>query len=125
MKIALGVDSAGKPLLDVVSAHLNARADVVVTDLGSAGFYAGIGVCIAANKVPGIRAALTHDAFSAERVAKSNNAQIITTGARVIGPELAKGIVDVFLASEFDPNGPSAKNVDATGKIDQKYGKSL
>ena len=46
-------------------------------------------------------------------------------GARVIGPELAKGIVDVFLASEFDPNRPSAKNVDATGKIDQKNGKSL
>jgi ribose 5-phosphate isomerase RpiB len=86
---------------------------------------AGIGVCIAANKVPGIRAALTRDAFSAERVAKSNNAQIITMGARVIGPELANGIVDVFLASEFDPNGPSAKNVDATGKIDQKNGKSL
>ena len=92
MKIGLGADSAGKPLLDVVSAHLNSRADVVVTDLGSAGFYAdiadrvassvqageherdsvlraGIGVGIAANKVPGIRAALTHDAFSAERVA--------------------------------------------------------
>jgi D-erythrulose 4-phosphate isomerase len=69
MKIALGVDSAGKPLLDVVSTHLNARADVVVTDLGSAGFYAGIGVGIAANKVSGVRAALTHDAFSAERVA--------------------------------------------------------
>jgi ribose 5-phosphate isomerase B len=135
-------------LLDVVSTHLNARADVVVTDLGSAGFYAGIadlvassvpageherdsvlragiGVCIAANKVPGIRAALTHDPFSAERVAKSINAQIITTGARMIGPELANGIVDVFLASEFNPNGPSAKKVDATGQIDQKYGESI
>ncbi len=54
----------------------------------------GIGVCISANKVPGIRAALTHDTYSAERAAKSNNAQIITMGARVIGPELAKAIVD-------------------------------
>jgi RpiB/LacA/LacB family sugar-phosphate isomerase len=149
MKVALGADSAGKPLLDVVSAHLNARADVVVTDLSTPGFYAdvadrvassvqageherailfcgtGIGVCIAANKVPGIRAALTHDAYSAERAAKSNNAQIITMGARVIGPELAKTIVDVFLASEFDPDGPSASNVDAIGKIDQKYGKTV
>jgi ribose 5-phosphate isomerase RpiB len=43
----------------------------------------------------------------------------------MIGPELAKGIVDVFLASEFDPNGPSPKKVDATGQIDQKYGKSI
>ena len=66
----------------------------------------GIGVCISANKVPGIRAALTHDTYSAERAAKSNNAQIITMGARVIGPELAKAIVDAWLASEFDPAGP-------------------
>ena len=53
---------------------------------------------ISANKVPGIRAALTHDTYSAERAAKSNNAQIITMGARVIGPELAKAIVDAWLA---------------------------
>jgi len=147
MKIALGADSAGKPLLDVVAAHLRKRSDVVVTDLSTVGFYAdvadrvasslnagenerailfcgtGIGVCISANKVPGIRAALTHDTYSAERAAKSNNAQIITMGARVIGPELAKAIVDVYLASEFDPEGPSASNVEAIGKLDAKYGK--
>ena len=85
----------------------------------------GIGVSIAANKVPGIRAALTHDTYSTERAAKSNNAQIITMGARVVGPELAKAIVDMFLASTFDPRGPSASNVDAIGKIDAKYGKSV
>ncbi|MBV8662518.1 MAG: RpiB/LacA/LacB family sugar-phosphate isomerase [Hyphomicrobiales bacterium] len=148
MRIALGADSAGKPLLDVVAAHLQKRGDEV-TDLSTAGFYAdvadrvgsavlageherailfcgtGIGVCISANKVPGIRAALTHDTYSAERAAKSNNAQIITMGARVIGPELAKAIVDTFLASDFDPQGPSAKNVRAIGEIDVKYGKSL
>jgi ribose 5-phosphate isomerase B len=147
MRIALGADSAGNPLLDVVAAHLRKRSDVVVTDLSTAGFYAdvadrvassvkagenerailfcgtGIGVCISANKVPGIRAALTHDTYSAERAAKSNNAQIITMGARVIGPELAKAIVDVYLASEFDPEGPSASNVEAIGRLDAKYGK--
>ena len=78
----------------------------------------GIGVCISANKVPGIRAALTHDTYSAERAAKSNNAQIITMGARVIGPELAKAIVDTWLASEFDPKGASAANVEAINKLD-------
>ena len=78
----------------------------------------GIGVCISANKVPGIRAALTHDTYSAERAAKSNNAQIITMGARVIGPELAKSIADAWLASEFDPNGPSAGNVQAIDRLD-------
>ncbi|WP_104663021.1 D-erythrulose-4-phosphate isomerase [Ensifer adhaerens] len=142
MKIAIGADSAGKPLLDVIAAHLGSRSDVEVVDLSQSGFYAdlaqnlaqqvvegkhdrgilfcgtGIGVCISANKVPGIRAALTHDTYSAERAAKSNNAQIITMGARVIGPELAKSIVDTWLASEFDPNGSSAGNVEAINRLD-------
>ena len=69
--------------------------------------------------VPGIRAALTHDTYSAERAAKSNNAQVITMGARVIGPELAKAIVDTWLASSFDPTGPSAANVDAINRLDK------
>lgn len=142
MKVVIGADSAGKPLLDVIAAHLRSKPEVELTDLSQSGFYAdlsdkvgreivdgrfergilfcgtGIGVCISANKVPGIRAALTHDTYSAERAAKSNNAQIITMGARVIGPELAKAIVDAWLASEFDPDGPSAGNVDAINRLD-------
>lgn len=47
-----------------------------------------------------------------------NNAQIITVGARVIGPELAKTIVDTWLASDFDPKGSSAKNVEAINRLD-------
>jgi RpiB/LacA/LacB family sugar-phosphate isomerase len=78
----------------------------------------GIGVAISANKVPGIRAAQTHDTYSAERAAKSNNAQVITMGARVIGSELAKAIVDMFLASDFDPQGSSAGNVAAIDRLD-------
>jgi D-erythrulose 4-phosphate isomerase len=147
-RIALGADSAGKPLLDVIAAHLKGKAGVAVDDLSKQGFYAdiadgvgnailgggydrgilccgtGIGVCISANKVPGIRAALTHDTYSAERAAKSNNAQIITMGARVIGPELAKAIVDAWLASAFDPKGPSAENVKAIDQLDRKYAKA-
>ena len=142
MKIVLGADGAGKPLLEVIAAHLARRPDLTVTDLSEPGFYAdvaakaaravvageydrgllfcgtGIGVCISANKVPGVRAALTHDTYSAERAAKSNNAQIITMGARVIGPELAKAIADAWLACEFDPAGPSAANVAAIDRLD-------
>ncbi len=149
MKIALGADSAGKPLLDVIAAHLKTRSDLTVVDLSKQGFYAdisdgvanaildgqyergilccgtGIGVCISANKVPGIRAALTHDTYSADRAAKSNNAQIITMGARVIGPELAKAIVDTWLAAQFDPKGSSAENVKAIDRLDEKYAKTL
>jgi D-erythrulose 4-phosphate isomerase len=144
MKIAVAGDSGGLPLVQVIEAHLNGKTGVTVTNLSAAGFYAdlassvsrdvlkgdydrailccgtGIGVCISANKVPGIRAALTHDTYSAERAAKSNNAQIITMGARVIGPELAKAIVDIYLASEFDPSGASAANVDAINKLDTR-----
>ncbi|MET3649565.1 D-erythrulose-4-phosphate isomerase [Phyllobacterium ifriqiyense] len=143
MKIAIGADSAGKPLLDVIAAHLATKPEHVVVDLSQSGFYAdlsqklaqtivdgtnergilicgtGIGVSISANKVPGIRAALTHDTYSAERAAKSNNAQIITMGARVIGPELAKAIVDKWLESEFDPQGASAGNVEAIDRLDR------
>jgi RpiB/LacA/LacB family sugar-phosphate isomerase len=143
MKIVVGADAAGKPLLDVVSAYLTDVLKADVTDVSQAGFYAdlsqaaaqriadgefergilfcgtGIGVSIAANKVPGIRAALTHDTYSAERAAKSNNAQIITMGARVIGPELAKSIVWAFLSSDFDPQGSSAENVKAIDRLDR------
>ena len=142
MKIALGADSAGKPLLDVIEAHLKSKPEHQITNMSESGFYAdlsgkvahavkdgehdrailccgtGIGVCISANKVPGIRAALTHDTYSAGKAATSNNAQIITMGARVIGPELAKAIVDMWLASSFDSKGSSASNVDAINKLD-------
>ena len=86
----------------------------------------GIGVCISANKVPGIRAALVHDTYSAERAALSNDAQIITMGARVIGSELAKSIADAWLKEtlNFDPQGRSAGNVNAINAVDQKYHKA-
>ncbi|WP_114194360.1 ribose 5-phosphate isomerase B [Edaphovirga cremea] len=69
----------------------------------------GIGMSITANKVRGIRAALCHDTFSAQRARKSNNAQIICLGARVIGTELAKVLVDAWLDSEFDGGGSAEK----------------
>ncbi len=73
----------------------------------------GIGMSIAANKVPGVRAAQAHDPYSAERARKSNDAQILTLGARVIGPELAKSIVRTWLKAEF-AGGESTRKV---GKI--------
>ncbi len=69
----------------------------------------GIGMSIVANKVLGIRAAQCHDTFSAERARKSNDAQIMTMGARVIGVELAKLIVEAWLTSEFEGGGSTPK----------------
>lgn len=149
MKIAIAGDSAGEVLAQALVEHLKDRFDVTNLSRDEAGspddFYAnmsdrvastildglydrailccgtGIGVCIAASKVPGIRAALTHDTYSAERAALSNNAQIITMGARVIGLELAKSIADAFLKESFDENGRSASNVNAINALDHKY----
>ncbi|WP_271274459.1 ribose 5-phosphate isomerase B [Aliamphritea hakodatensis] len=69
----------------------------------------GIGMAITANKVAGIRAAQTHDTYSAERARKSNNAQIASIGARVVGSELAKSIVQAFLNSDFESSRSGAK----------------
>ena len=148
MKLAIAGDSAGEGLAKVLADHLKDRhevSEISRTEAGADAFYAnlsdrvasavldgaydrailvcgtGIGVCIAANKVPGIRAALTHDTYSAERAALSNNAQIITMGARVIGAEVAKSIADAFLKESFDANGRSAGNVKAIDDVDAKY----
>ncbi|MFZ4962702.1 ribose 5-phosphate isomerase B [Pseudomonas sp. Mn2068] len=69
----------------------------------------GIGMAISANKVFGIRAAQAHDTYSAERARKSNDAQILSIGARVVGAELAKSVVKSFLESEFEAERSGAK----------------
>jgi ribose 5-phosphate isomerase B len=78
----------------------------------------GIGMAIAANKVAGVRAAQAHDVYSAERARKSNDAQVLTMGARVIGPELARSIVRVWLASEF-AGGASTRKVDKITRLER------
>ena len=61
----------------------------------------GIGMAIVANKIPGVRAACCHDPYSAERARKSNDAQILTMGAQIVGPALGRQLLDHWLASEF------------------------
>lgn len=83
----------------------------------------GIGMAITANKVPGVRAALAHDVYSAERARKSNNAQILTMGARVIGPESAKTVVHAWLESEF-AGGASTRKVEKIDKLERRLATS-
>lgn len=71
----------------------------------------GIGVCIAANKIKGIRAALCHDTFSAQMSREHNDANILTMGERVVGPGLALAIVEKWLATDFS-GGRHARRVD-------------
>lgn len=80
----------------------------------------GLGVAIAANKVPGIRAVTAHDSYSVERSVLSNNAQVLCLGQRVIGPELARKLVDEWLGHRFDPNSPSQEKVAAIGSYEEK-----
>lgn len=154
MRIAIGSDDAGEPLLQIVADFLRSVEGVELVDfsppatpdhteyypdvaervaLAVAGHEfdrgilvcgTGIGMAITACKVPGIRAALCHDTYSASRARKSNNAQILTMGSRVIGPELAKAIVEIWLQSEFDENSPSMPKVSRMVEIDHKYTRS-
>ncbi len=100
----------GKPVLSPEIAHAVAAAvaagqhDGAVLLCGT-----GIGMAITANKVKGIRPAQCHDTCSAER---ANDARIVTLGARVIGPELAKAVVHTFLTSQYKDGGPSTVKVE-------------
>lgn len=82
----------------------------------------GIGMCITANKVPGVRAAVCHDSFSAQRARKSNDAQIICFGERIIGIELAKNLLDIWLESEFSGGGSTSK-VNRISEYEKEFAK--
>jgi ribose 5-phosphate isomerase B len=142
MKIAIGSDEAGYELKELVRKYLldlNHEVEdfgtfddrpVLYPDIAfavaeqvAAGRFqrailmcgTGIGMSICANKVPGVRAAQAHDTYSAERARKSNDAQVLAIGARVVGPELAKSIVKAWLESEFEParSGPKVERIKA------------
>jgi len=78
----------------------------------------GLGMAMIANKVEGVFAGVCHDVYSAERLRKSNDAQIITFGARVIGPELAKTILSAWVQAEF-AGGRSAPKVTRMRELEQ------
>ena len=146
MKIAIGCDEAGCGLKHIIIDLLQ-KEGIEVTDEGCrddevvlypniaervANIVAdgeadrgilicgtGIGMAMAANKVKGIRAAVCHDPFSTERSRKSNDAQIMCMGARVIGPELAKMLVKLWLTCDF-AGGGSAPKVEAIKQMEEK-----
>ncbi|MFT4073599.1 MAG: ribose 5-phosphate isomerase B [Dysgonamonadaceae bacterium] len=147
MKIAIGCDEAAYRLKIDLIKHLREKGVDVVdfgADEGQAVLYpdvavavakavskgefsravlvcgTGIGMAITANKVPGVRAAVCHDPFSAQRARKSNDAQIICFGERVIGTELAKNLLDIWLESEFSGGG-SAPKVDRINEYEHEF----
>src|SRR5574344_866026 len=137
MKVSIGCDHGGYDLKEKVKAHLIEKGIEVVdfgtNDLSSCDYpdfgieaakavannevdkgivicTTGIGISIAANKVKGIRCALCSDSLSAEMTRRHNDANIIAMGAGIVGPNLAKRMVEVFLNTEFE-GGRHARRV--------------
>ena len=79
----------------------------------------GLGMAMVANKVEGVFAGTCHDVYSAERLCKSNAAQVITLGARVIGPELAKTIISAWIHSRFE-GGRSLPKVERMRELERQ-----
>jgi ribose 5-phosphate isomerase B len=80
---------------------------------------AGIGSCMAANKVPGVRAALAYDLSSCQNAREHNNANVLTLGARLLGEGLAESIVRAFLTTPF-AGGRHQKRIDKISAIEQR-----
>lgn len=141
MKISVGSDHGGYALKQEIAEYLRQQGHEVVDcgcystescdypDFGAAAAKAvasgqcdrgvvicstGIGISIAANKVPGIRCALCGDIYSAEMTRRHNNANVLAMGAHLTAPVLAKKILDVFLSTEFE-GGRHQRRID---KID-------
>lgn len=149
-RIVVGADHLGVELKRAIVEHLRAKGHEV-TDLGVEGTEAvdypdvarplaervaagefprgilicgtGAGMAITANKVPGVRAVCVQDPYTAERAIASNNAQVITLGAQITGVPVARMLVDIWLANEFQ-GGRSAPKVAKIDAVDALYRRS-
>jgi len=146
MRIALGSDHAGFALKQQLAAHLLEREACTVVDVGaydaaSSDYpdYAeavgravlegraergilicgsGVGAAIAANKLPGIRAGLCHDTWSAHQGVEHDEMNVIVLGARIIGSELARDLVKTFLAANFTNEERHVRRIAKVKKIE-------
>ena len=146
MRIAVGSDHAGLELKQQLAEHLEASGHMIAdvgthdsvsvdypdfgaavgravvngdVDLGVAVCGSGIGICIAANKVPGVRAATVHDVTSARLSREHNDANVMCVGQRFIGPQVALDAVDAFLAADF-AGGRHSRRVDKISHLEQE-----
>ena len=145
--VVIGADHLGLDLKAAIRDHLNEKG-WTVTDIGvgdttpvdypdvgrklaervAAGEFdrgilvcgTGAGMAITANKVPGVRAVCVQDPYTAERAIASSNAQVVTLGQLITGPAVAKMLVDIWLANEFQ-GGRSAPKVAKMDALDKDY----
>lgn len=122
--VDIGCESSDEPVdYPDVAERLALRVASGEFDRGILVCGTGIGMAMVANKVPGVRAACCHDPYSAERARKSNDAQVLTMGSEIVGPALARLVVDHWLASEFG-GGRSAPKVAKIKSLDDRYHRS-
>jgi ribose 5-phosphate isomerase B len=148
MKIAIAADHAGYPLKQVLLDYLTKQGHEVI-DLGTntadvpsdypdvaewiaapikhgeveRGILAcgsGVGVCIAANKIPGIYAGVCHDTYSAHQGVEHDQMNVLCIGARIIGPALAQEIADAFLKAQPSSEERHVRRVDKIKAIERR-----
>ena len=105
-------DAVGQALLD-------GRADRGILICGS-----GVGASVAANKIPGIRAGLCHDTYSAHQGVEHDDTNVLVLGARIIGPALAHELVEAFLSARFTREDRHARRLAKIRAIEARYSKT-
>ena len=151
MRIVVGADHAGFELKQILAAYLRDRGHEVIdkgTDSTDAVDYpdfaeavgkalldgeaeravlicgSGVGASVSANKIPGIRAAVCHDSYSARQGVEHDDMNVLVLGARIIGVELARELVNDFLAAKFSAEERHRRRVGKITALERRYGKT-
>ena len=147
LRVALGGDHAGFPLKQAVAERLGVQVTNLIdcgthntdscdypdfaisvarevlngnADRGIVVCGSGVGVSVAANKIPGIRAAICHDTYSAHQGVEHDDMNVLCIGGRIIGSELAFEIIDAFLNAEYEPQERHARRLDKVLDIEKR-----
>ena len=148
LRVALGADHAGYALKNELFARFKSICDIidigahefdpqddfpcfaeaVATEVSSARAHrgiiicgSGVGACVAANKVPGVRAGICHDTYSAHQGVEHDDMNILCLGSRVVGVELAAELVTAFLNARFSGEARFSRRLEKVLSIERKY----
>jgi RpiB/LacA/LacB family sugar-phosphate isomerase len=151
MRIVIGADHAGFDLKQIIAADLRRKGHEVIdkgTDSNAPVDYpdfaeavakvlldaraergvlicgSGVGASVSANKIPGIRAGLCHDSYSARQGVEHDDVNMLVLGARVIGVELARDLVEHFLAAKFSGEERHRQRLEKIKALERRYGKT-
>jgi ribose 5-phosphate isomerase B len=103
----------------VGTAVIEGRAERGVLICGS-----GVGACVAANKLPGVRAAICHDSYSARQGVEHDDLNVLVLGGRIVGPALARDLVRAFVGARYTPEERHARRLGKVAALEQRYSKT-